>query len=154
MADHRRIVIIDPEKLHQELLGEYLKQLGYDACPVADVSSALDIMATAIVPAALIDIGTAMGEALDAVRKLRAVDPALRIILITGYPTLDGIIKAVRCGVFDFMIKPFGLQDLNDCLQRATAARCEVVLTEAVRQKVSVLQDLLNERDGALKIGR
>ncbi len=154
MADQRRIVIIDPEKLHQELLGEYLRQLGYDACPVADVSSALDIMAAAMVPAVLLDMGTPMGEALDAVRKLRAVDPNIRIILITGYPTLEGIIKAVRCGVFDFMVKPFGLQDLSDCLKRAMAVRCEAVSPETVRRKVSVLQDLLGERDGKLKTGR
>ena len=154
MADQRRIVIIDPEMLHQELLGEYLRQLGYDACPVSDVSSALEVMAAAVVPAVLIDMGTPLGDSLDVVRQLRAVDPALRVILITGYPTLEGIIKAVRCGVYDFMIKPFGLQDLNDCLERAMAVRREAVLPETVRQKVSALQDLLGDHDDTPSVGR
>lgn len=154
MADRRRIAIIDPEKLHQDLLESYLTQLGCQACSVTDVPSALDLVASTDISAAVIDLGTAMIDALDAVRKLKAVDPDLRIILIMAHPTLEGLIKAVHCGVVDFMIKPFGLQDLKECLKRVAAVRREYVSPESIRLKISMLRNSLGERGDGLVTDR
>ncbi len=50
---------------------------------------------------------------------LRSIDPETMIIMMTGYPDVDIVIKALRLGANDFLIKPFNLESLVFAVKNA-----------------------------------
>ena len=112
------IAVIDSEPSIRDLLDEYLRNLGYRVYPVNDVTEAVPIISSQTIPIALVDLGFCPVDQ-GIIATLRRAKPDLRIILMTGRPTLDGTLDAFRGGIFDLVIKPFHLDDLKDIISRA-----------------------------------
>src|SRR6266550_2228212 len=63
------------------------------------------------------------GTGLDAIREIRGVHPALPIILITSYSSMESAIGALRAGAVDYLIKPFDNDELLHAVARALNER-------------------------------
>ncbi len=146
MARSKNIVVIDPEEFIRQLLGEYFEELGYEVKAVARVSDGLEIISAGNVEVALIDTGSASDRNyLDAVDRLRVARPGLKVVLITGYPTLDGVINALRHGVYDIVVKPFRLEDLKETVDRACQPSVESDVENQLRGRIRLLEELLQK---------
>lgn len=55
---------------------------------------------------------------MELLRHIRAKDIPSEVIIMTGYATLDTAIETMRPGAFDYLLKPFSLQDLKDNINR------------------------------------
>lgn len=146
MTPLKNIVVIDPEEFIRQLLGEYFEQLGYTVNSAALVSEGLEIISSQNAEVVLIDTGsTSNKNSLEAVDRLREARPGLKVVLITGYPTLDGVINAVRKGVFDIVVKPFRLEDLKETVNRACQPSAESETANQLRNRIRRLESLLEE---------
>jgi two-component system nitrogen regulation response regulator GlnG len=56
---------------------------------------------------------------LDILPTILTTSPALSVVVMTGYPTVDMIISAVRRGACDVVVKPFELKELSQSIERA-----------------------------------
>jgi DNA-binding NtrC family response regulator len=142
MSQHDSILVLDTEESIRSLLQEYFTRLGHVVHQAASVSRALEIIAASRVRVIVLDIGIAGGFDLVNLDRLRQAQTDLRFILLTGYPTLDMAVEAIRHGAFDFIIKPFRLEDLRGSVQRAMTTPSAPRI-QPLRDRIAILEDAL-----------
>jgi len=113
------ILIVDDEARHCNSLREYLKQSGHQPSVAGSAERAFEIAASGPIDAILLDIRLPGLDGLAAISRLREQTGDAPIIVMTAFGTLDTAARAVREGVFEYLVKPFALQDLKAVLLRA-----------------------------------
>jgi len=105
------ILFVDDEPAIRRLYLTYLKSEGFDiegAGSIAEATAALSKRDYGLVIA---DKNLPDGSGLDLLRICREKYPDLEVIMLTGYPSLESVIEALRYGAFDYLIKP--IRDLE-----------------------------------------
>ncbi len=119
-----RIIVVDDDETSRHSLVEILtdKGLAPDACK--DAGAALDKLETSG-PYGLVfsDIHMPGIDGLDLVRRIVEIDSTVVNILITGFTSESKILAAMRAGAFDFLSKPYTLDELDVVLARARERR-------------------------------
>src|SRR5439155_905748 len=98
----------------------------------------------------LMDIKMPEIDGLELLRRVKNVDPTIEVIMITAYASLETVKHALTHGAFEYLIKPFARQDLEDVVRRALlrrhtelGARSEVTrLVEEMRQLATKTRQL------------
>lgn len=116
-----RILITDDEVALREDLREYLTSLGFTVDTVADAASTVSSVAATEYNVLLLDHMLPDTTGLDILPDVLATRPALSVVVMTGYPTVDMIISAVRRGACDVVVKPFELKELSQAIERAVS---------------------------------
>ena len=116
-----KIFLVDDELTMVQMVAEVLQADGHEVFPftsVNGVSEALTLHHPDLVITDLyLDRKSAHG--LEIVRKARALSPPPAIIMITGFGTVESAVEAMKAGAFDYLEKPFKLEELKLCVQRA-----------------------------------
>jgi DNA-binding NtrC family response regulator len=141
-----KIVIIDSEHFICELLGEFFGELGYRVYLAETLSEGLDAVSANNISVAIMDIGRGTGNDMEAVDRLKRIQPGIRVILISGYPTLGTALTALRHDAFDFVVKPFNLEELKGIVTRAFAFSPNRAV-EKLQNRIEVLENLLSDHD-------
>lgn len=141
MPDKSHILLIGGELHVRELLGEFLDKLGFVSHAVDNLATALSSAAIPESFAALIDVGPLDRIRLDEITMLRHESPAIRIIIMTGNPTLELLLEGIRIGISDVVIKPFRYEELREVLSRAEILYDQEKGTLSLRERISELED-------------
>lgn len=118
-GDGALILLVEDDRSLRRTLTEVLRAHGYEVSPVPDAVGALDILQSADVDVVVTDlvIPGMKGEAL--LRKIRETFPAVPIIAITAFGSIEGALDLTRAGASDYLAKPFRTRALLDALERA-----------------------------------
>jgi two-component system, cell cycle sensor histidine kinase and response regulator CckA len=100
------ILIVDDEPVVLDVLKRLLEEEGREIALAGTPEEAMRIAQRSPIDVALIDKNLQGASGLDLSRKLKALQPELEVILITGYASLDTAIEAVQIGAFDYLTKP------------------------------------------------
>ena len=122
-----RILITDDEAALREDLKEYLSHLGYSVETVPDAASTLSSVAATEFNVLLLDHTLPDNTGLDILPDVLTTSPKLSVVVMTGYPTVDMIISAVRRGACDVVVKPFELKELSQAIERAVSRNHRLV---------------------------
>jgi DNA-binding NtrC family response regulator len=119
--DQPALLLIDDDIDLLELLGPYFRQRGYVVITYADARTALaDIESNNVdVDVVISDLKLPMFTGLDFIKKIRAFNATLPIILMTGEGTLELAMEAISAGAYDFVLKPLHVPQLLLSVQRA-----------------------------------
>jgi DNA-binding NtrC family response regulator len=120
----KTILIVEDEHALASALASVCRRLGYDARLCASGSRALDELSRSAFALVLLDIGLPDMSGLDLLEKLRALHPALPVVILTAHGTLDNAVAAKRLGAAAYLLKPLELQEVQETLRQ--------VLSEAV----------------------
>ena len=138
-----RLLVVDDEAAVTELLQEFLTTLGYEVEVAVSGAAAVARIPVYRPDAVLSDLNMSGLTGLDVMRIAREVDEETVVILITGETTTAVAIDAMRQGAYDYIIKPFELDDVQGSVERAlTNRRLRAVnrqLVEELRQKNEIL---------------
>ncbi len=118
-----RLLIVDDEKSMREFLEIMLKYDGYDVRAAGSGEEAFEIFCEAEPDLVLTDVKMPGMSGLDLIRKIRSLDSAAPIIAITAYASAQDAIRAVREGAYDYISKPFQIEDLRAVIRNALEAR-------------------------------
>src|ERR1051325_7657239 len=118
-----RILVVDDEPTLIELVGDVVgKQIPCRLVSARSIAEAKKVMADQNVELLVADKFLPDGDGTDLLASLREKHPQASAIVITGQPSVDGAIKAIREGAVDFLPKPFTAESLltrvNKALQR------------------------------------
>jgi len=144
MAD-LRVLVVDDEELILQVIKEFFRQRG-DHCETAgNGSEALRLIEDRIYDLVLSDISMPGMDGLELVRRIKALQPTIVCILMSGLGTRRDIISALKIGVFDFIDKPIpDLAHLTMVIDRAAEsgrlARDRDSLLENLKQQNSKLE--------------
>jgi DNA-binding NtrC family response regulator len=118
MAD-RRILIVDDDKDVRFPMRRYLTGRGFDVREAESVASAIESFKMARPDAAVVDFSLGDGDGLELLRGLKALDPTLPVIMLTGHGTIDIAVQAIKEGAEQFFTKPVELPALEVVIDRA-----------------------------------
>ena len=112
IRERARILIVDDEEIICSLLAKRFVMENY-SCIVANTSKeALYHFYKNQFSLVICDVKMPQMDGLELLRKMKAFDPNMMMIMMTGYPDVDIVIKAMRMGARDFLVKPFNLESM------------------------------------------
>ena len=119
-----KILIVEDDVILGELLQECLLRLDHERVQVCLTGrEAYNVIAEHAFDCAFVDLRLPDLDGLQLLERIKQDDPSLPVVMMTGYPTMDHTIEAMRKGASDFLTKPFTLQDVALTLQRVTKER-------------------------------
>jgi two-component system response regulator HydG len=119
----RQLLLVDDDNALREVLRRELEDFGLVVHAFADPASALAHAGAQPVDVALIDLRLPGMDGLELLKRLRALDEALPVVLLTGHGAVREAVEAMRHGAHDFLTKPASLEALERVLARACSQR-------------------------------
>ncbi|HJQ85075.1 MAG TPA: sigma-54 dependent transcriptional regulator [Candidatus Binatia bacterium] len=137
------ILIVDDEEIHARALARFLAGRGH-ACEVATSAVAAQETQKVFRPnLVLLDLRLGDADGLDVLRELKAADPALPVIMMTAYGSVETAVRAMKAGALDYVQKPMDLEELELVVTRALGeARTRERLEFLQRREVGRAEEL------------
>jgi two-component system, NtrC family, nitrogen regulation response regulator GlnG len=122
IAADARILIADDEDSLRWVLEKGLRQAGYDVTSVKDGESALRAFAESPFDLVFLDIRMPGMDGLTALAKLRDLRADAHVVVMTAHGTMETAIQAMQRGAYDYLAKPFDIDEVLLLAERALAA--------------------------------
>ncbi len=106
------ILIIDDERALREELADFFHDRGFTCGLAACAGEALDLAGQRDFSVILADVQLPDMNGIDMVARLHERSPESQVLVMTAHPSVDTVVAALRLGAFDYVIKPFILEDL------------------------------------------
>jgi len=113
------VLIVDDEPLNLDLLEQELSDLGYAVDKASGGKAALEQLAQKPVELVLLDYQMPGMNGIEVLNEIKKKDPALPVIIITAYGTIERAVEAIKSGADDFITKPFDPDHLAVVVQKA-----------------------------------
>jgi len=121
-ANAARVLVVDDELGPRESLRMLLKPT-YLIQTADSGKAALDQIPAYRPDIVILDIKMPEVDGLEVLRRIKRVDPSIEVVMITAYASLETVKLALTHGAFEYLIKPFSRQDLEDVVRRALLRR-------------------------------
>ena len=119
-----RILIVEDDQSLGELLRDYLQHLDHEKVQLCSTAAqAGEVAAREPFDCAFVDLMLPDSNGLDLLQIIKEHQPNTPIIMMSGQPTMEYTIEAMRKGASDFLTKPFDLQDLALTIERVAKER-------------------------------
>jgi DNA-binding NtrC family response regulator len=140
--DPFRILIVDDHREIRSILEEYLREEGYQADGAGDGQEALAMQESEPFDLIITDLNMPGMTGIELIKEITKGDYATEFIIITGYASLDTAIEAVKAGAFDYIVKPFRIEELKVVIKNV---KDKVVLKKANKQLFDKLKSFYLE---------
>jgi PAS domain S-box-containing protein len=117
-----RVLVVDDELGPRESLRMLLKP-SYAIQTAENGRTALDLLRRFQPDVVIMDIKMPEMDGLELLRHVKRADPSIEVVMITAYASLETVRHALTHGAFEYLIKPFSRQDLEDVVHRAFVRR-------------------------------
>lgn len=114
-----RLLVVDDEPIVGKRLKQVFGKIGFEIETFTDSASALAAMAEKSFDIVVTDLKMEGIDGIEVLKRVRAMNPETRVIIITGYASPDTAELAQQQGVFAFLAKPFRLDELKQVIYRA-----------------------------------
>ncbi len=114
-----RVLIVDDEASICWAFGEYLGDLGHDVAVASSAEDGLDAASAGPFDAVVLDVRLPGMDGLSAMPAFRERIGSAPIIIVTAFGSLDTAVRAMEAGAFDYLVKPFDLDEAGAVVCRA-----------------------------------
>jgi PAS domain S-box-containing protein len=122
MSDRPKVLVVDDEMGPRESLRMILKPR-YEIATADSGEAALKTLSTFHPDLIFMDIKMPQMDGIELLRRIKGADPSIEVVMITAYASLETVKNALTHGAFEYLIKPFSRQDLEETARRALARR-------------------------------
>jgi two-component system, NtrC family, response regulator AtoC len=113
------ILLIDDNERICSSLCENFKETGYITFSSLNMTDAINIFNTKDIEVVILDLRLGKESGLDILKKIKALNPAVPIIMITGYASVESAIESMKLGAFDYVQKPINFSRLQRIVENA-----------------------------------
>src|SRR5580698_3988395 len=116
-----KVLLVDDELTMVQMVTERLRQEGHEVFPFTNYKDAFAALETAAPEIVITDLylDKTRAHGLEILQKARSITPPPSVIVITAFGSIETAVEAMKCGAYDYLEKPFKLDELNLCIQRA-----------------------------------
>ncbi len=118
----RRVLVVDDEKLIRWSLTERLKKEGFETVEAGDGAAATAAFGANPLDLVLLDMKLPDTDGLSLLKQFQAASPDTPVIIITAYSSVDTAVEAMKQGAYDYLTKPFNMDELTITVRRAIEA--------------------------------
>jgi two-component system, NtrC family, response regulator HydG len=131
-----RILILDDEPDMVENCRRILERGGHDCLGTSDPARAIAILESDSPDVLVTDLRMPGMDGLEMMRRARELDPERPVIMLTAFATVESAVAAVKAGAFDYLSKPFSLDQLTVAVDRAAAQRNLMLENRNLREQL------------------
>jgi DNA-binding NarL/FixJ family response regulator len=117
------ILIVDDDKQVLKSLKIWLKNEGYKPLTASDGDEALELLEEHTVEVALVDFRMTREDGISVAERLKETDDMLKIIMLTGFPSYETAVKAMKVGIFDYISKGSSNEKILGVIKKAIIER-------------------------------
>src|SRR5437868_7115773 len=120
-----QVLVIDDDEAAREILVELLGRIGYHAFATGDGKAGLEWLAGAAAPprAVLLDLRMPLLDGFEVLRRYRADGGTAPVVALSAMDEKDAVVKAMRLGASDYLVKPIEPEELKEAIERCAASR-------------------------------
>lgn len=135
--DH--ILVADDQRSMREFLDIMLKKEGYRVTLASNGEEVFKLLEKDIFDLALVDIRMPRQDGISALKRIKTVSPETIVIMMTAYASADTAIRAMKEGAYDYITKPFKIDEVKLIIQNALEKR-------HLREENLLLKQVVRER--------
>ncbi len=143
-SDTFQILVVEDSKPLREMLVHVLKDEDTHADSAKDGKEALDKYYNAPYDLIITDLNMPEVTGIELIKKIREQDDLVEFIIITGYASLESAVEAIKAGAFDYIIKPFKVEELKVAVRNV---RDKVLLKKKNKALMEKLRGFYEEID-------
>ncbi|MCP4567871.1 MAG: response regulator [FCB group bacterium] len=128
--DRYKILVVDDELLIRDLLYDFFTTNEWEISIAEDGQKALDYLKNQDYDIVLTDLKMPDMNGMDLTGRIRTLHGDLPVVIMTGYPSLDSALDALRNKVDDYIIKPFNVNQLYKVVKKVVDERRKMVTAD------------------------
>ena len=118
-----KILIVDDERVHRFMLRSLFAEWGWDAEEADDGSTAVAAVEQGPWDVILMDVRMTTMDGMEALKRIHALNPAIPVVIMTAYSSVDSAVAAIEQGAHDYLTKPLDFDRLRTTLEVAMGHR-------------------------------
>jgi len=130
------ILVVDDEPSMREFLEILLVKQGHQVSTAADVGAALARASQGDLDLVITDLRLGRESGLDVLKAVKAEAPAVEVVMVTAFATTENAIQAMKAGAYDYVLKPFKVDELQLVVQKALERRALRAENQVLRHRV------------------
>jgi len=140
MMEPFHVLVVDDEKSILKRCVRLLSRQGYDVVGTRDPKAALDMVEKQNPSFDLViaDIRMPGMDGIELLERIRAVNASIEVVMMTGYAAVETAVKAMKRGAYDYLAKPFEMEEFLHVVQN-------IVEKRSLQREVAELRDRLRE---------
>jgi DNA-binding NtrC family response regulator len=145
-----KILVVDDEKIVRESLFNWFEDEGYEVDTAFDAEDALKKFDRGKYDLILLDMKMPGMSGLDLLTKIKDIDPACIVILITAFASVSTAIQALKQGAYDYITKPVDPDELNHLVKNALSQKSLKDENTQLKEKINEMiipENLIGESD-------
>ncbi len=148
MSAQTRVMLVDDDDSVREVLAELLGQRGWAVGAFSDAESAIEELRLSAdrYDVLVTDINMPGLSGMDLLSKAKEAAPGIPVVMITGYPSIDVAVEAMKIGATDFLTKPFRGEDLEMVIKKVTSEKNDAGPLDPQPRIVSTMPDAARRR--------
>ncbi len=139
LQNQLNILVVDDEDSIRAVLTNVLQDDGFAVTEAASGEAALDLFKQRVFDLVISDIVMPGINGIELLERIKDLNPATQVIIITSHASLDTAVQALRCGAYDYLFKPF--EDINLISAVTKRAIEKIRLTSENRRLLAKLKD-------------
>ena len=118
-----KILIVDDERVHRFMLRSLFAEWGWDAEEADDGTTAVAAVEQGPYDVILMDVRMTAMDGMEALKRIHALNPAIPVVIMTAYSSVDSAVAAIKQGAHDYLTKPLDFDRLRTTLEVAMGHR-------------------------------
>ena len=139
-ANFLNLLIVDDERAIREACREVAQSLGFNTQVAESAEHAYRILEAQGIDAVLLDLKLPGAGGLEALHKIKNHRPEALVVVVTGYGTAQSAVQAMKNGAYDYVAKPFNIDELKMLLDRMASHLKLKTENRTLREKVKSKQ--------------
>ena len=119
-VENLNILVIDDDESMRDSCRQMLSREGYNVKVAEDGYKGLKLIKKGSFDIVILDLKMPGISGIEILEKIKSSSPETIVIVITGYPTVQSAVTAMKLGAYDFLPKPFKPDELNAIIKRAS----------------------------------
>ena len=115
-----KILVVDDERVHRFMLTSLLGEWGWQVAEADDGSTAVAAVEAGPFDAILMDVRMTTMDGVEALQRIHALNPAIPVVIMTAFSSVDSAVEAIKMGAHDYLTKPLDFERLRQTLEAAT----------------------------------
>jgi DNA-binding NtrC family response regulator len=134
-----KVLLIDDEQDFLDIMSERMQARDIDVTTASSAKDALDLVESGGYDAIILDLQMPEMDGLQALERIKAINPNLQVILLTGHATVEKGVQAIKMGATDVVEKPANIAVLIEKIKKAHAQKIILVEKETEEKIRAIL---------------